>query len=92
LPPIAFYAGDLRIGIVHLGEVSGFLRPVANGVALESFTAHRTEMDLRADATWSMVDGTHRTELRGTLESTDVQPTLQALGYSGGIDAANGHI
>lgn len=92
LPPIAFYAGDLRIGVVHLGEVSGFLRPVADGVALESFTAHREEMDLRADATWSMVDGTHRTELRGTLESTDVQPTLQALGYSGGVDAANGHI
>lgn len=92
LPPIAFHAGDFKAGIVHLGEISGLLRPVENGARLEGFTAHRAEMRMTAEADWRMVDGHHRTALRGILDSTDVQPTLSALGYAASIDAAAGHI
>jgi uncharacterized protein (TIGR02099 family) len=92
LPPIAFYAADFGMGIVHLGEVSGFLRPVPDGIELDSFTATRDEMRMTAEASWYMVDGEHRTTLRGILDSTDVQPTLAALGYAASVDAAAGHI
>ncbi len=92
LPPIAFHTGNFRLGTMHLGEVNGFVRPVENGVMLDGFTATRQEMRMSVDASWHMVDGHHRTVVRGALDSTDVHPTLAALGYIASIDAAAGHL
>lgn len=92
VPPVVFHAGRLQVGAMDLGEVNGTLRRVANGVALEGFSATRRDARAVAQGSWHTVDGYHRSVLRGAVDSTDVRATLAGLGYAASIEASAGHL
>lgn len=92
LPGIVLDVRDFQVGPVHLGHVRGELKRTSIGYTTQQLTANAPSFDLSLDGRWEFVQGEHYTSVVGELVSRDLDETLAAIGYRGGLDADDGRV
>ena len=88
LPPIVLQAEDFSFGNRFLGNVELKLLRIADGLETETLLARDATFEIVGTARW-VVDESEalgsRTYMTATLNSTDVETTLERLDYAPGI-------
>jgi uncharacterized protein (TIGR02099 family) len=91
IPAINFHAEDLTAGERHFGEVRATLLKLDDGISLEHVTVTNPSFSISAQGEWRG-KGAGSGRIAGTLISSDVQNTLQQLGYAEVIQAKTGRM
>ena len=91
IPAINFHAADLTAGERHFGEVRATLLKLDDGISLEHLTVTNPSFTILAQGEWRG-KGAGSGRIVGTLASSDVQNTLQQLGYAEVIQAKSGRM
>jgi len=84
LPAVRATVGDFVLGDMKLGRLTAELAQRGDGIVVEPLAMESAKFRIGGDATWVVEGGDvsrQRSELRLELKSTDIAPTLQALGY-----------
>lgn len=84
LPAVRAAVGDFVLKDMRLGRLTAELAQRGDGIVIEPLTMESPTFRVRGDATWVVEDNDvrrQRSELRLQLASTDIAPTLEALGY-----------
>ncbi len=84
LPAVRASVGDFVLTDMRLGRLTAELAQRGDGVVVEPLNLESDTFRISGDATWVVEDndvGRQRSELRLQLVSTDIAPTLEALGY-----------
>jgi uncharacterized protein (TIGR02099 family) len=88
LPPITIKAGEFALGTRFLGAVSATLRRTADGLETDDLIARDKSFEIVGNGRWVVDEadpaGSH-SYLLATLKSSDVEKTMQRLGYEPGI-------
>ena len=71
----------------HFGATHAELKRIPDGLSLQAFTAKTAAHELTATGSWTNPPTGQRGALKLKLESTDLQQTLQDLGYGPGVAA-----
>ncbi|HEX6928447.1 MAG TPA: YhdP family protein [Gammaproteobacteria bacterium] len=88
LPALMLDIGDLKIGTLALGHVTGNLERTNIGYTTRALLARTENSSMTLDGRWEFVEDSHYTSIDAVFESSDLGETLQALGYSdSGVDA-----
>jgi len=84
LPPVRASITDFAVKDMRLGHLMAEIVQRGDGVVVEPLVMESPTFEINGDATW-VVEGNdvsrQRSELRLQLQSTQIGPTLQALGY-----------
>jgi uncharacterized protein YhdP len=91
IPAINFHAVDLTAGERHFGDVQATLLKLDDGISLEHVTVTNPSFSISAQGEWRG-NGAGSGRIVGTLTSSDVQNTLQQLGYAEVIQAKTGRM
>jgi uncharacterized protein (TIGR02099 family) len=91
IPAINFHAADLTAGERHFGDVHATLLKLDDGISLEHVTVTNPSFSISARGQWRG-KGAGAGRIVGTLISSDVQNTLQQLGYAEVIQAKTGRM
>jgi len=91
IPAINFHAADLTAGERHFGDVQATLLKLDDGISLEHVTVTNPSFSISARGQWRG-KGAGAGRIVGTLMSSDVQNTLQQLGYAEVIQAKTGRM
>jgi uncharacterized protein YhdP len=91
VPAIRLHAADLTWHGRHLGNVRAALVKHEDGVTLERFTAIGSTLAVSAHGEWRGT-GAGVGRIEGTFDSTDVEKTLEQLGYADAISAKAGRL
>ncbi|MDH5274927.1 MAG: YhdP family protein [Gammaproteobacteria bacterium] len=84
LPAVRASVGDFVLTDLRLGRLTAELAQRGDGIVVEPLVMESPTFRVRGDATWVVEDndvGRQRSELRLQLNSTNIAPTLEALGY-----------
>jgi uncharacterized protein YhdP len=84
LPPARIRVADFRVSDMRLGSLDAQISQRGDGVAVEPLTFTSPTFRVAGNALWVVEGGDverQRTELKLGLRSTDIRPTLTALGY-----------
>ena len=91
IPAINFHAADMTAGERHFGDVRATLLKLDDGISLEHVTVTNPSFNIGAQGEWRG-KGAGSGRIVGALTSTDVQNTLQQLGYAEVIQAKTGRM
>jgi uncharacterized protein (TIGR02099 family) len=91
IPAVNFHAADLTAGERHFGDVQATLLKLDDGISLEHVTVTNPSFSISAQGQWRG-KGAGSGRIVGTLTSSDVQNTLQQLGYAEVIQAKTGRM
>lgn len=84
LPAVRASVGDFVLKDMRLGRLTAELAQRGDGIVVEPLSMESPTFRVSGDATWVVEDndvGRQRSELRLQLTSTNIAPTLEALGY-----------
>jgi uncharacterized protein (TIGR02099 family) len=91
VPALDFHAAQLIWGERRFGDVHATLTKLPDGIHLKALTVAAPSFAVTADGEWRGPDaGTAR--IAGEVTSTDVQSTLQDLGYADVMQAKSGKL
>ena len=85
LPPVRASIADFALKEMRFGKLTAELVQRGDGVVVEPLVMESPTFRISGDATWVVEDNDvrrQRSELRLQLQSTQIGPTLQALGYA----------
>ena len=85
VPAVRATVADFALKDLHLGRLTAELAQRGDGVVVEPLEFDSPTFRIKGDATWVVEDSNlarQRSELRLQLQSTNIAPTLQALGYN----------
>ncbi|HEY2144673.1 MAG TPA: YhdP family protein, partial [Steroidobacteraceae bacterium] len=91
IPAINFYARQFIWGERNFGDVTAMIVKLDDGVSLKSLTVIDPHFNVSAQGEWRG-NGVGSSRIQGTLLSSDVQSTLQDLGYAPAIQARAGKV
>jgi uncharacterized protein (TIGR02099 family) len=95
LPPVRADIADFGLGDMKLGHLRADFAQRGDGVVVEPLTMQAEHFQVSGNATWVVTNNDitqQRSELRLTLESGDIKPTLVALGYDPVIEGEKADI
>jgi uncharacterized protein (TIGR02099 family) len=95
LPPVRADIADFSLGDMKFGRLTAELAQRGDGVVVEPLTLQSEHFRISGNGTWVVVDADatqQRSELRLTLESGNIKPTLVALGYDPVIEGEKADI
>jgi uncharacterized protein YhdP len=84
LPAVRAAVGDFILKDMRLGKLTAEIAQRGDGIVVEPLLMESPTFRVGGDATWVVESGDvnrQRSELRLQLNSTNIAPTLQALGY-----------
>ncbi|MDJ0928458.1 MAG: YhdP family protein [Gammaproteobacteria bacterium] len=90
LPPLQVAVQDFRIGEINFGQLNMEIRPGIDGVTASPLEINGDSFTISGDGAWLVVGNDvqmQRSRLRARLVSTDVEDTLQRLGYEPVIES-----
>lgn len=93
LPALDLSVRQLRYGDMAWDRLHAVLKPQADGVALTLLEAATDGLSVSGSGAWTAAtDGAQQSALKVSLKSTDVEKSLQALGYAAGVTGDKGQI
>ena len=92
LPAVRGFVNDFSLGSLRLGRLDADIRRVAGGLKAERLQARSESFGTNVSYDWLVVDNAQRSRLHMELNSTNVEDTLQKLGYSPLIKADKDHV
>jgi uncharacterized protein YhdP len=91
LPPLAIRVKSLEIQKRKFGSLEADLSRTPAGLKLDRAQIHGASFQASAHGSWVVADGAQASVLSVSLESTDVQDTLNAWGFQQTLIAKAGH-
>ncbi len=93
VPALDLSLRQFRYGDMAWDRVHVVLKPQADGVALTLLDATTAGLTVNGSGAWTVAtDGAQHSALKVNLKSTDVEKSLQALGYAAGLTGDKGQI
>lgn len=90
MPWLRFTCADCRFGDIPLGQIKGELKPGANRVELDNFSALLGGSTLKGKALWRAEGNLMQTRLEGKIETNNSELLLHRFGYVSPISDAPG--
>jgi uncharacterized protein (TIGR02099 family) len=91
VPALNFHAAQLIWGGRHFGDVEASVGRLDDGVSLQRLAVTGPSLSVAAQGEWRGA-GSGASRIQGTMNSTDVEATMKALGYADVLQAHSGKI
>ena len=91
LPPLSVRVKSLEIQKRKFGSLEADLSRLPDGLRLDRAQIHGASFQANAHGSWVVANGAQASTLSVSLESTDVQDTLNAWGFQQTLTAKAGH-
>jgi uncharacterized protein (TIGR02099 family) len=95
LPPASVRVDDFILGDLRLGALDAQASQRGDGIVVDPVTTSAGDFRIAGNALWVVEGGDvarQRTELKLTLRSTNLRPTLEALGYDPVLEGGGGKV
>lgn len=95
LPPASVRVDDFILGDLRLGALDAQASQRGDGIVVDPVATRAADFSIAGNALWVVEGGDvaqQRTELKLTLRSTNLRPTLEALGYDPVLEGGGGRV
>ena len=90
IPPLAVSVRDLRVGKLSLGQATFRSTPIAGGIRVDEFSTGASKQRIKASGRWTGRGADQRSELKLTVDSSDMGALLMAFGLGGQVAGGKG--
>jgi len=91
-PGLRLICRDCKLGKLDLGDVTGELKPVSNGLKLTSLSLHGQDFQGQASGQWTRPRGKSQATLHAQLTTRHLGRILKDLGYAQSLTAKRTHL